>query len=45
MGMVSSWMWYFQRSDINLRNEWSNYTNWPYSNTLPQQVDFGDDRW
>ncbi len=42
MGMVSSWMWYFQRSDIDLRNEWSNYTNWPYSNTIPQQVDFGD---
>jgi len=31
MGMVSSWMFYFQRSDVNLRNEWSNYTNWPYS--------------
>jgi len=34
-GMAASWMWYFQRSDINLRNEWSNYTNWPYNNTLP----------
>jgi len=39
MGMVSSWMWYFQRSDINLRNQWSNYTNWPY-NYLPQDVAF-----
>ena len=29
-GMVSSWMWFFQRSDVDLRNEWSNYTNWPY---------------
>ena len=29
-GMVSSWMWYLQRNDVNLRNEWSNYTNWPY---------------
>ena len=29
-GMVSSWMWYFQRNDVNMRNEWSNYTNWPY---------------
>jgi hypothetical protein len=27
-------MWYFQRNDINLRNEWSNYSNWPY-NYLP----------
>jgi len=31
-GMVSSWMWYFQRNDVNMRNEWSNYTNWPYEN-------------
>ena len=30
IGLVSSWMWYLQRSDANLRNEWSNYTNWPY---------------
>jgi hypothetical protein len=30
LGMVSNWMFYFQRSDANLRNEWSNYTNWPY---------------
>lgn len=36
-GMVSSWMWYFQRNDVNLRNEWSNYTNWPYRN-LPVDV-------
>ena len=30
-GMVSSWMMYLQRNDVNLRNEWSNYSNWPYS--------------
>ena len=36
-GMVSSWMFYFQRSDANLRNEWSNYTNWPY-NYMPRDV-------
>lgn len=29
-GMVSSWMWYFTRSDAYTRNQWSNYTNWPY---------------
>ena len=42
LGMVSSWMFYFQRSDINLRNQWSNYTNWPYSylpvNVIPAPV-------
>lgn len=30
IGMVSTYMFYLQRSDVNLRNEWSNYTNWPY---------------
>jgi len=34
--LVSSWMWFFRRSDAFKRNEWSNYTNWstiekPYS--------------
>lgn len=38
-GMISSWMWYFQRNDVNLRNEWSNYTNWPYRN-LPVDLEF-----
>tara|TARA_Y100000361_G_scaffold77967_1_gene69016 strand:- start:7456 stop:9153 length:1698 start_codon:yes stop_codon:yes gene_type:complete len=33
-GMISSWMWKLQRNDVNLRNEWDNYTNWPY-NTMP----------
>jgi hypothetical protein len=36
-GMVSSWMWYLQRNDVNMRNEWSNYTNWPYMN-LPGEI-------
>jgi hypothetical protein len=30
LGMVSNWMWYFQRNDAYMRNEWTNYTNWPY---------------
>ena len=37
LGLIASWMWYFQRSDVNLRNEWSNYTNWPY-NYLPYDL-------
>ena len=37
IGMVISWMFYFQRSDANLRNQWSNYTNWPYE-YMPQDV-------
>lgn len=38
MGMVATWMFFFQRSDINLRNQWSNYTNWPYNNVIPVDV-------
>lgn len=38
MGMVATWMFLFQRSDINLRNQWSNYTNWKYMNVIPDDV-------
>lgn len=27
--LVCNWMWFFRRSDVNKRNDWSNYTNWP----------------
>ena len=37
VGMIANYMFYFQRSDANLRNEWSNYTNWPY-NYLPYDI-------
>jgi hypothetical protein len=37
VGLVSGWMWHLQRSDVNLRNQWSNYTNWPY-NYLPNDI-------
>ena len=36
-GMITSWMLYLQRNDVNMRNEWSNYTNWPYHN-LPIDI-------
>jgi hypothetical protein len=35
MGLVSDWMWYLRRTDVILRNEWSNYTNWSYSDIIP----------
>ena len=38
MGMVSNWMWYLKRSDAELRNEWTNYSNWPYD-YLPYEID------
>jgi hypothetical protein len=37
-GMIANWMWFLQRNDVNLRNEWNNYTNWPYV-SLPSNVD------
>jgi hypothetical protein len=39
-GMVANWMWFFQRNDIHLRNEWSNYSNWPYD-SLPSNISIG----
>ena len=36
-GMVAGWTWFLQRNDVNMRNEWSNYTNWPYA-SLPANV-------
>jgi len=29
-GMVTDFTFVFQRNDVHLRNEWSNFTNWPY---------------
>lgn len=40
-GMIANWMWFFRRNDANLRNEWSNYTNWPYTN-LPSNVQLAE---
>ena len=42
LGMVINWMWYFQRSDADLRNEWSNYSNWPYNYQPYNVVDPAD---
>ena len=38
LGMISNWMWFLNRNDTHLRNEWSNYTNWPY-NYLPYEIE------
>ena len=35
LGLVASWMWFFQRTDVRERNQWSNYSNWPY-NVVPK---------
>jgi hypothetical protein len=36
-GMIANWMWFMRRNDAYMRNEWSNYTNWPYKN-IPQDI-------
>ena len=41
--MVSNYMWRFRRSDAYLRNEWSNYTNWPYHHVIPQSLEILND--
>jgi len=38
LGLIACWMWFFQRSDAYLRNEWSNYSNWPYNHVKPEPV-------
>lgn len=38
-GLIRSWMWYFQRSDVASRNEWSNYTNWLYEDKIPNDLE------
>jgi len=41
-GMIANWMFYLQRNDVNMRNEWSNYMNWPYE-CLPQNIALATD--
>jgi hypothetical protein len=36
--LVSSYMIRFRRSDVNQRNEWTNYTNWEYPYDTPQSL-------
>jgi hypothetical protein len=36
--LIANFMWRFRRSDVKLRNEWSNYTNWAYNNVKPQPL-------
>ena len=33
-GLVISWMWYYQRSDVDSRNEWSNYSNTSFRKSI-----------
>jgi Major capsid protein N-terminus len=35
MGMVKDYLFFFRRSDANLRNEWTNYSNWAYTGVNP----------
>jgi hypothetical protein len=35
--LVLQWLLLFQRSDVTQRNEWSNFTNWPFDH-LPNDI-------
>ena len=37
LGLIPGIMFFFKRSDIFMRNEWSNKTNWPY-NYMPYEI-------
>jgi hypothetical protein len=37
-GLVTSFMFLFSRSDVKNRNEWTNFTNWPYLNHEPYPI-------
>ena len=37
-GLVANWMFYFRRSDVASRNQWSNYSNWDYSHSPPYDL-------
>lgn len=37
LGLIPGIMFFFKRSDIFMRNEWSNKTNWPY-NYVPYEI-------
>jgi hypothetical protein len=39
-GFVASYMWRFRRSDVSLRNEWTNYTNWDYLDCPSRPIQF-----
>jgi hypothetical protein len=36
-GLVTSWMFLYQRSDVKTRNEWSNFTNWKFDK-IPNEI-------
>jgi hypothetical protein len=35
---VTNYMFRFRRSDVNERNEWTNFTNWDFENVRPQEL-------
>lgn len=36
--LVSGYMFRFRRSDVDIRNQWDNYSNWPYNKKSPIQL-------
>lgn len=37
-GLISNWTFFMRRSDVDIRNEWNNYTNWRYKYFKPQFI-------
>ncbi len=38
--LVSGYIFRFRRSDVDIRNQWSNYSNWAYDNKSPINLKF-----
>ena len=36
--MVSNLIFRFRRSDVGLRNEWYNYSNWSWEDKIPYEI-------
>jgi hypothetical protein len=37
-GLINNWTFFMRRSDVDIRNEWNNYTNWRYKYLKPQLI-------
>ena len=44
-GLVINWMWFFQRSDVGKRNQWTNYTNREYIDEIKTGIFQSIDHW
>lgn len=37
-GLISNWTFFMRRNDVEITNQWNNYTNWRYNFIKPQNI-------